>query len=344
MQKRLSFISAILMFCLLISLSGCANEPNPSPSNVIPTPTTTVTPSSDETPTPTPTSAPTPAPTLTVSAGADVTVLELDGMSIAIPSEYYELLAFNTKSNIYHTDGALIEVLYKPIYEQEHAMGWLYSIVRYSCAQYEQYLSKGDSSGQSFFAKDDTYYYGFFRPTDIQFFYINDMDIYNDLRYNVSEFVRQDMITRNDLTPYSDDDFWSKTYTYESDHIYLTYYPYYAYQDTAAQQNFSWQDVAYTLVLSQPAAQGDTGIWCVERMYDDPKYGFIYVYFPNADGLSSAEYYAKLQDDCDSGLRPDLLDSTQVALDYVKQRFGHSAATVESFSKSDGLPEGNFRH
>ncbi|HHU04851.1 MAG TPA: hypothetical protein GXZ65_00015 [Clostridiales bacterium] len=339
MQKRLSFISAILMFCLLISLSGCTNEPNPSPSNVGRTPIATGTPSPDETLTPTPTSA----PTLTVSADADVTVLEQDGISIAIPNEHYELLIFNPENNFYHTDGALIEVFYKPTYEK-FSSGWLFSIVRYNQAQYEQHLCRGVAPGQFFFAKDATYYYGYFRPTDVQHFDKTDMDVFNNLKYNVSKFVRQDMITRNNLTPYSDDDFWSKTYTYESDHIFLTYYPYYAYQDTAAQQNFNWQDVAYTLVLSQPAGQGDTGIWCVERMYDDPKYGYIYVHFPNADGLSSAEYYAKLQEECDSGLRPELLDPIQVALAYVKGVHGHSAATVDSFVKADGLPEGDYRH
>ena len=287
-----------------------------------------------------------PTPTVgdsDTSAKTNVTVIEQDGISIAFPSEYCDLLLFNPEENFYHEAGALVEVYYKPTYGKSGA-GWLFSIVRYNQAQYEQYLSGGDAPGRFFFAKDDTYYYGYFRPTDVQHFDQNDMVIFNDLKYNLGDFVRQDILTRNNLTPYSDNEFWSKTYTYDSDHVYLTYYPYYAYQDTAAQQNFSWQDVAYTLVLSQPAAQGDTGIWCVERMYDDPKYGYIYVHFPNTEGLSAAEYYAKLQEKCDMGQHSELLDPVQVALNYVKLVHGHSAATIDSFVKAEGLPEGDYRH
>jgi len=278
----------------------------------------------------------------------DITVIERGGLSIGFPGEYYDLLLFNPEINLYHEDGALIEVFYKPTYEKSikegFTAGYLFSIVRYDQAQYEQYLCKGKMYGRFFFARDDTYYYGYFCPIDAQHFDKSDMDVFNNLKENLGEFVMQDMIARNGLTPYSDEEFWSKAYTYDGEHVYLTYYPYYAYQDIAAQQNFSWQDLAYTLVLSQPARQGEKGIWCVERMYDDPKYGYIYVYFPRAEGLSAAEYYVKLQEECDSGLHPELLDPMQVALAYVKEVHGHAAATTDSFVEADGLPEGNYRY
>ena len=44
----------------------------------------------------------------------------------------------------------------------------------------------------------------------------------------------------------------------------MLYYPYYGmsgYEDQA--------DTVYTLILSQPVTQGETGIWCVDRWYDD---------------------------------------------------------------------------
>lgn len=42
----------------------------------------------------------------------------------------------------------------------------------------------------------------------------------------------------------------------------MLYYPYYGmsgYEDQA--------DTVYTLILSQPVTQGETGIWCVDRWY-----------------------------------------------------------------------------
>ena len=124
-------------------------------------------------------------------------------------------------------------LLYKYIrnqHEKYEGAGLLFNITRYSEAQYEQFLSS-DGSGQSFFAKDDTSYYGFFFATDVQA--PDDYEAFSLLFSAVGDYVKSDMITRNGLTAYSDDEFFNKPYTYDSEHIFSAT-PYYAY--TAARK------------------------------------------------------------------------------------------------------------
>ena len=94
----------------------------------------------------------------------------------------------------------------------------------------------------------------------------------------------------------------------------VRYYPYYGlsgYEEAA--------DTAYTLVLSQPATQGEEGIWCVDRWVDQN--GTRYLVVPETDQPMD-DYYAALQDACDAGERPDLLDPVAVALDFEEDWSG----------------------
>jgi len=282
------------------------------------------------------------------SGGIDsgnATLYDCSGLSVAIPNEYIQQLVVIADPESEAAEaGVLISVYEKQSYEEsradygeEGAAGFLFSIVRYTRAQYEQFLCS-DGSGQSFFAKDDTYYYGWFTATDVQFYrsggQIRDTNSNEwkawEALYEGCNAIKDDFIARNHLTAYSDSEFQGKQFTYDSEHLYLTYYPYYAYQDTATAQGFTWQDVAYKLVLSQPATQGKTGIWCVERWYDE--HGGLYLYFPNANGVPAAQYYAEEQAQCDAGHKVSALDPEQVALEFVRQYFGHTEASLKSIS------------
>ena len=170
----------------------------------------------------------------------DVTLYERSGVTIAIPKEYADQLLIDPAE--YDDETTLIKVYQKSAYEKFEGMGFLFRIVRYTEAQYEQFLCS-DGSGQSFFAKDGEYYYGFFFATDVQS--PGDYEAFSQLFSEAGDFVKSDMISRNGLTAYSDKEFFNKTYTYESEHIFLSYYPYYAY-------NGSKEEV-WTLILSQPA-------------------------------------------------------------------------------------------
>ncbi|MEA4848640.1 MAG: M56 family metallopeptidase [Clostridiaceae bacterium] len=250
----------------------------------------------------------------------DVTLYERSGVTIAIPKEYADQLLIDPVEST--DESTLISVYQKSTYEKYEGTGWLFSITRYTEAQYEQFLCS-DGSGQSFFAKDDKYYYGFFFATDVQA--TDDYEAFSKLFSDVGDFVKSDMISRNGLNSYSDAEFFNRTYTYDSEHIFLSYYPYYAY-------NGSKEEV-WILILSQPATQGDTGIWCVERWKD--QYGNIYPYFPDEKGTPSKEYYAALQTECDAGKDTSWLEPKQAALAFVKRVFDHTPATVDSFALSD---------
>ncbi|MEL4106002.1 hypothetical protein AAFA46_04065 [Oscillospiraceae bacterium WX1] len=224
-------------------------------------------------------------------------------------------------------------------------MGFLFSIVRFTQAQYEQYLSS-DGSGLSFFAKDAEYYYGWATATDVQFYrsggVVNtessDWEAWVDLCENLSA-IKNDFTARNNLTPYSDDEFWDRDFTYDGAHLYLTFYPYANNRSDAEQQGINWQDVSYTLVLSQPATQGEAGIWCVERWYDTT-YGNLYIEFP-ATSQPAAAYYAVLQKAADTGTDTALLDPVSAAVSFAKTKFDYATVTVDSFSPVNGEPAGN---
>jgi len=267
----------------------------------------------------------------------NVTIFEKYGLKIAIPNEIIDKLVVITEPEQEIYKGTyLITVYEKRSFEAARAKftdgyaGRIFSIVRYTQAQYEQFLSS-DGSGQSFFARDDTYYYGWFIPTDLQLYYEGSLDPesaeYKEwLELNEKcTSIKDDFIACNKLTAYNDREFTSRNFTYDGNHISFKYYPYYEYNGS--------KDVVWTLTLSQPAKQGDKGIWCVERWKDE--YDNLYYYFPDANGIPSSEYYAELQAECDAGKESIWLEPEQVALAFVREVFQHNHATLKSFERID---------
>jgi hypothetical protein len=243
------------------------------------------------------------------NAGFVIVTLQ-SGWDVAIPNEYYERVRIEFPEE--NRPGEDWLAFYTRATDREE---WLFSLVRYDKYRYEQFLA-GDRSGQSFFAKDgDDNYYGRFVPTDVQYSSQNQESRENYIELaTISEILKADAITRNGLTPYSDDEFSSKPYTYNGEHINIAYYPYLAVNGTT--------DVVWRLVMSQPAAKGENGIWCVEHWYDERQDPAAYPIFPtNDDGLPAAEYYAARQAEADAGERPNLLVPEQAALDFVLSYF-----------------------
>lgn len=279
----------------------------------------------------------------------DAKLFETGGLTVAIPNADLDSLIVLTDAAKADSEGLLISVYEKKSYEdsradygEDSAAGFLFSIVRRTRGGYEQFLSS-DGSGLSFFAKDDTYYYGFLTPTDVQF-YRSGMTSLDDSSDEVKAFlalnerctaIRDDFAARNRLEAYSDQAFFDREFTYDGEHLYAAYSPY-SYQDPA--QGIDLRGTVWTLVLSQPAVQGKTGIWCVERWIDEN--GNVYPYFPDMDGVPAAEYYAETQTQCDAGHKPGVLDPKQVALTFISQYFGHEGATLESVTVTDEPPAG----
>jgi beta-lactamase regulating signal transducer with metallopeptidase domain len=252
-------------------------------------------------------------------AGSDVALYDCGGLTVAIPNEHLDRLIVRTGDEL-NDDTVLISVEEKASVEaaaadglDDSGLGWLFSIVRYDLVRYERYLC-ADGSGLSFFAKDNEWYYGYHTASDVRFY--RSGDGYSDqaaraqwdlLNNQMGPSVRDDFVVRNHLTPYSDTEARSG-YTYGGTHRFLNYYPYYSVNGS--------RDEVYVLVLSQPAKQGDGGIWCVERMLDST--GYAYLWFPDS-GRPASEYYAELQTQCDAGYNADLLDVESAAIAFLKE-------------------------
>lgn len=268
-------------------------------------------------------------------ASDKVTLYKRGGMTIAIPKDYADQVLIDPVE--IDDDRILISLYQKSTYEKEPGTGLLFRVVRYTEAQYEQFLSS-DHSGQGFFAKDDAHYYGFSSPTDVQAPY--DWEAYQELASSLKDFIKTDFTKRNRLTAHDDNEFFGRTYTYDGEHVFIKYYPYYAVDGS--------KDEVWTLCLSQPVTPGDGGIWCVERWRD--QYGNVYPYFPDEDGVPSREYYADLQAEIDTKRqdpqfdpKTSLLNPEHAASEFVKKAFGHTAR-AGSFERAEnsGAPSELF--
>lgn len=278
----------------------------------------------------------------------DRTVYDCGGLRIGIPSQYLNQLI--VKTDLTSSDAPafgtrLILVSEKASVEAyradtgEDGMGFLFSIEKLDQAGYEQYLCSG-RDGREAFATDGGNYYIYTTPTDVQFYRSGgqldlnspDWKSWESLQ-ELGDAVRTDMMTRNKLTTYSDNEFFSREYTYDGGHSYVKYYPYQSVDGTTQEYDI--------LILSQPVRQGQGGIWCVERFYDE--YGNLYPYFPGtdimgSDDVTAEEYYAGVQKACDAGSRSDVLTPLGAAKWFaIHSGYYGVAPTDGSFQETDGL-------
>ena len=262
-------------------------------------------------------------------------------LNIEIPEEYRDLLIITT--DFPTADEHRISLLSVQEKASAEAMekdfgsgaggGLLFGISAMDQVGFEQFLQY-DYSGCDVFARDETWYYAKTYPTDVQFYRsggvidseTEDWKSWEALNA-LGDQVCQDVITRNGLTPYSQWEIRNASFTWEGDHAYAKYYAYYSFDGS--------KDQFDTLLLSQPAKQGEGGLWCVERFYDE--YGSLYLYFPES-GVPAAEYYAALQAECDKGEHPELLTPLGAAKDFVANSGWYSdTPTDENVELTEGI-------
>ena len=281
------------------------------------------------------------------TGGGEVTVYDCGGLQVALPSEYVDQLRVDVEF-----PGA--EESWKPliaVYENasyEAAMqdfggggGFLFGLLTMDQAAFEQHIS-ADGSGMEVFATDGEHYYAYTFPTDVQFYRSGgeidteseDWKTWEELN-EIGPQVREDFLTRNNLQSFSARDFTDQLAAGDGNHVILRYYSYYLKDGDTRLYD--------TLLLRQPARQGEGGIWAVDQWMDE--YGGQYLYFPDS-GKPSAEYYADLQAACDAGERPELLTPAGAAANFVEEFFGHETAEdcFEEVSEVDRTyMEGNER-
>ena len=224
-----------------------------------------------------------------------------------------------------NSSGVLASYYYEPDYNTEWG-GWILDVARYTPVEFEQaYYTWDQIGGASYLGRDTDWYYVCLTPTDVNF----DPEHYEDYQSTGAELLTwlEGLADGAGLTPMEEDLFYqrvSMNLSYpEGEHYTVLYYPYYGmsgYEDQA--------DTVYTLILSQPVTQGETGIWCVDRWYDDA--GNKHLVIPES-GQTMDEYYAGLQAACDEGHRPGLLDPMQVALEF-EQAYTDRELSLDAFT------------
>jgi len=253
--------------------------------------------------------------------GDILSVYETGGIHISLPAKYLPQLLVSTGqeqetfSPHFHPlltvhERASVEAA-QADFGDSSGFGFLFGIELLDQLGFEE-LVQYDYPGCTVFARDETHYYAITRPTDVQLYRLNgdytsgteDWETLNAL----GDTVCQNIIDQNGLTPYSHRDLYAQPFTYEGQHIYVNFYPYFTAD--GSHDNFR------TLVLSQPAVQGQGGIWCVERMLDE--FGSTYLVFPQAE-VPAAEYYADRQAAHDAGLETELLTALGAAEAYLRE-------------------------
>lgn len=224
-----------------------------------------------------------------------------------------------------NSSGVLASYYYEPDYNTEWG-GQLLDVARYTPVEFEQSYATWDLiGGASYLGRDADWYYVCLTPTDVNY----DPEHYEDYQSTGAELLTwlEGPAADAGLTPMEEDLFYqrlSMNLSYqEGEHYTVLYYPYYGmsgYEDQA--------DTVYTLILSQPVTQGETGIWCVDRWYDDA--GNKHLVIPES-GQTMDEYYASLQAACDEGHRPGLLDPMQVALEF-EQAYTDRELSLDAFT------------
>ena len=190
------------------------------------------------------------------------------------------------------------------------SMGWFATVSRLDRIGYEDWLS-GDKTGVHLFAKDDAdNYYIIAYPTDVTL-YGEDDGSWAALTVWAHE-LPQAIIEANGLTPCDGSELLHAAYTYGGEHVELGC-------------RFPGEPMDLCVFsLSQPAKQGEGGVWCVERVqfiYSDYNFTDLQLVFPIALGFdeTAEAYYARLQAECDAGEHPELLTPRGAALDYAKR-------------------------
>ena len=322
------------VLCLLLTgslLSGCAQS-SPSMSN---TPTT-------------PESAPPPdIPAAQTVPEQAVAVYDFDTVQIALPMEYFDQIIVETGPDDCEADQplyprTLMTVCEKASVEAAEAdfgnaagIGFLWGFCELDEAAFQNHLAF-EPPGSTLFAKKDGLYYAYLYPTDVQFYRSGDMADATAEEWSqwetlnmLGEQVCRDFMERNGLESCNAWEFYERPFTWEGSHAYVQYYPYYTFD--GSKREFD------TLVLSQPARQGEGGIWCVERVYD--VYGTLSLHFPDGD-IPAAEYYAALQAECDTGQHPELLTPLGTAGHFVLESLRHSEAiSGENLVLTDALDD-----
>ena len=327
--RKRSPAALCLTLCLALLLGSCAMVGGTAP----------VTPGPEATPPPVETApAATPDPDALI---ADAVLYDLgEGFTLALPADLAEDLLVQFPTPAEEGGGPLFpRVYHRPSYEASMEefgapTGFLFSLFRYDQVGYEQeYLAANGGTGQTVFAKDENWYYVMGEPTDVQYYARGDViddtaPEYQSWVYAMSRIpdIQADFTARNGLIPINDAADLDRPFQWSGEHHYV-------------EVHSTDYSVSLTLLLSQPATQGQGGIWCVEGEFSNNYGGWSRVLPRNID-VTVREYYADLQAQADRGERPELLDPVQAARAWYQEEYSAKTLDGLTFALLEGEPAG----
>lgn len=307
------YLALWLAAALMLSLAGCAKTdetvpPAPPEEAVVET----------EPPAPPEVEEEPPAPPEEAEA-----VYTFDKLEIPVPKEYLDLLVVDTELEAWNehwtplvsfSEKASIEAGQLDHPDEDWGDGWLCTVVRLDRIGFE-YWASNDGTGTELFAKDgEETYYLMSRPTDVRFYRTreNAADLAQwSMLCDWAGALDEEILARNGLEAYDASDLFDVDYTYGGEHFDIGY-------------SFPGEPRDFViLVVSQPAKQGEGGLWCVERVrevYSEYDWTDTHLIFPSALDINetAADYYAALQAECDAGEHPELLTPIGAAVDYAR--------------------------
>ena len=181
-------------------------------------------------------------------------------------------------------------------------------------------------------------------PTDVQYYRSGADPLYEGEDWSdwctmveQVEDVKRDFIARNGLQEYDGSEYYDREFTYDGEHRYMLFYPYYDEPDTARENGFTWEEAGWTLILSQPVKQGEGGIWCVERWFDNRNPDW-YLVFPTGSGMASADYYNMLQSEADETGESEFLTPEGAAMAWAKEEYPQRTFSPDSFRILEDMP------
>ena len=205
-------------------------------------------------------------------------------------------------------------------------MGLIFSLTRCSRIEYDQSLTE-DNSGRTFFARGDGWYYAYLTPTDVRFYSESEdqpqaLALWEELNRRLPEEMLPDFIARNGLEAFDKSQEFHDGCLWDSQHYYVSYH------------TPDWSE-SVTLLLSQPAAQGEGGIWCVEGCFNN-QYGGSALVLPRDTGMTAADYYAALQREAEAGDHPELMTPKGAALEWLSRQY--EGVTTDQLTQLEGEP------
>ncbi len=249
-------------------------------------------------------------------------VYDFDGVEIPVPREYETALYIESEPEAWNehwtplisfSSAASVEAYRRDVPDGdptgEEGIGWICTVMQLDRVGFEDWLS-GERGGTTVFAADDAdRYYLISRPTDVRMYEPDEMwTALNEWSLTLPRAI----IDRNGLAAYDAKELFAADYTYPGKHVDLGY-------------RFPGQPMdLIVLSLSQPVKRGEGGVWCVERVryvYSDYSFTDTQLVYPVSFGADepAADYYRRVQAECDAGEHPELLSAAGAALDYARR-------------------------